>query len=150
MVWGGLFGTGMSIASRAGGAAKRLARDGAMEVAHQASGISTFGFRDHVKREVDEHTTDRDATTWRAKAGQSVDIVGVFLTITVAAVIGYIGLTVMSETESTAEFTDNSEFDNASEDLTSGVGTSMGLSEVLFIVLILGAIIGVLVGLRRR
>jgi len=133
-----------------------LARDGMQEMARQVVGVRERGLRGQLRHEWQDLQPESRPNGWTARAGQSMDIVGIFLTITVAAVVGYVGLTVMSKTENagsvdTSPTRENqSEFANASEDLTSGVGTSMGLSEVVFIVLILGAIIGVLVGLRRR
>jgi hypothetical protein len=91
---------------------------------------------------------DPDATGL-ARAGQSVDIVGTVLALIVVGVISYVGLMVMSETQSSTELESGSEFNNASGDLTSGVATAFGLMEVVFIVLLLSVIIGVLVGLRR-
>lgn len=91
-----------------------------------------------------------------ARLGQNVDVVGVLLTIVVAAVVGYVGLIVGSETEDATDFDtsqdagNQTEFENASESLTGGIETSFSLVEVVFITLMLALIIGTLVGLRRR
>jgi len=107
------------------------------------------GFREGVSQALDSNVRSADEGGLMARAGQSADLVGVMLTVTVAAVIGYIGLQVMSTTEQSSEFQQGSEFDNASQSLTAGVESAFSLAEVVFIVLLLGVIITVLVTLRR-
>lgn len=100
-------------------------------------------------------TPDPDAPL-AVRVGQNVDVVGVILTIIVAAVVGYVGLIVGSDTEDATGFntSQNAEnqtaFENSSESLTGGIETSYSLVEVVFITLMLALIIGTLVGLRRR
>jgi len=87
--------------------------------------------------------------TRTARAGQDMNLVSTMIAIVVAATIGYVGLTVMSTTESTTDFNDGSAFDNASGSLTSGVETTYSLVEVVFIAILLGLVVGALVTLRR-
>jgi len=96
----------------------------------------------------DNYSPDPEAGVVK-RAGQQGGLVGTVLGITIAAVVAYVGITVMSKTESTAEYNDGSAFDNASGSVTSGVEGAMGLLEVVFIVLLLSLIVGALVGLRR-
>jgi hypothetical protein len=83
------------------------------------------------------------------RAGQQGGLVGTVLGITIAAVVAYVGISVMSKTEETTDYSDGSAFDNASDSVTSGVESGMSLLEVVFIVLLLSLIVGALVGLRR-
>lgn len=123
------------------------------ELNYQAAKRMSHGLLGSIKWQA-KHRAPQKTRDWGdgpvAKVGQSVDVVGVMLTIVVAAVVGYVGLVVMSDTEDTTSFTSNSAFDNASTNLTSGVETSFSLIEVVFITLMLALIIGTLVGLRRR
>jgi hypothetical protein len=129
---------------------RSLFREGLAEMVRQGASLKARGLRGHVSHEL---------TAWRSidrsdnavvRAGQmGRDVVGAVLTITLAAVIGYVGLVIMSDTEDAAEFTNNSNFDNASGDLTGGIETSFGLLEVVFLVIMLVVIIGALVQVRR-
>jgi len=118
-----------------------------------AAGLRTRGPRQQWRREVDRGVRDGDGLM--ARAGQSADIVGVMITITIAAVIGYIGLQVASTTENSAGFDTSKDpanrtaFENSSQNLTAGLESAFSLAEVVFIVLLLGVIIAVLVTLRR-
>lgn len=85
-----------------------------------------------------------------AKFGQNVDLVGLAIALVVVGVVMYVGLNVMSTTESSTELDNDSEFSNASSDLTSGIADSYSLSGILFLVLILTGVVGLLLGLRGR
>jgi hypothetical protein len=77
-----------------------------------------------------------------------MSLVATMISITVAAVVGYVGLSVMSTTEKTADFDENSSFQNASDSLTGSVESAYSLVEVVFIAIILGLVVGALVTLR--
>jgi len=85
-----------------------------------------------------------------ARAGQNVDLVGLAIALVVVGVVMYVGLNVMSTTEQSTELDSGSEFQNASEDLTSGIADAYSLSGILFLVLILTGVVGLLLGLRGR
>lgn len=117
-----------------------------------ATGVKEDGMGyvvEEAKREVD-YDDELDTTARSMVAGQDRDLVGVMLTVIVAAVIGYAGLVVMSRTENTAEFDSNSEFQNSSNSLSGGIETFFSMVEVVFIAIVLGLIIGALLFLRRR
>ncbi|PSQ93560.1 MAG: hypothetical protein BRD52_00985 [Bacteroidetes bacterium SW_4_67_19] len=114
-----------------------------------AAAMRSQGPRAGARQALDSSVRETGDGGLLVRAGQSVDLVGVMLTITVAAVVGYVGLSVMSTTEDTADFTSGSAFDNASTSLTSGIESAFSLAEVVFIVLLLGVIITILVTLRR-
>jgi len=85
-----------------------------------------------------------------ARAGQNVDLVGLAIALVVVGVVMYVGLNVMSTTEQSTELEQNSEFGNASADLTGGISDAYSLSGILFLVLILTGVVGLLLGLRGR
>jgi hypothetical protein len=85
-----------------------------------------------------------------ARAGQNVDLVGLAIALVVVGVVMYVGLNVMSTTEQSTELDNNSEFNNASQDLTGGIADAYSLSGILFLVLILTGVVGLLLGLRAR
>lgn len=107
---------------------------------------------EHVRYKIDEafrvSSYDPDASLV-ARAGQSVDIAGVVLTLVVAGVFAYVGLFIMAETEESTDI-NNSNFSGARTDLTSGIETAYGMLEIVFIALLLGAIIAILLGIRGR
>lgn len=92
----------------------------------------------------------QDADTMIGRAGQDVNLVGVMLTIGIAAVVGYAVIFASSETESSIDVTANSGFDNASTSLTSGLESAFSLVEVAFIALILVVVIGAFLLLQAR
>jgi hypothetical protein len=92
------------------------------------------------------------------RAGQQGGLVGTVLGITIAAVVAYVGIQVLSRTQDASGIDQSvaendpanaTEFENASLSVTTGVESGMSLLEVVFIVLLLSLIVGALVGLRR-
>jgi hypothetical protein len=128
-----------------------VAHDGATaKVAASLAAAGEFGAaKDHILGYArSNYSPDEDAGIIKS-AGQQGGLVGTVLGITIAAVVAYVGITVMSKTEETGDYTEGSSFDNASESVTQGVESGMSLLEVVFIVLLLSLIVGALVGLRR-
>lgn len=89
------------------------------------------------------------------RAGQSrMDLPGVMILLVIAAVVGFVGLQVLSTVISTTALEANEtagEYDplyNASESLQTAVNDAWGLVGVAFIVVILAVIIIYLYGLR--
>lgn len=117
----------------------------------QMLGVKNHGLREFISREMDRFTHDSYSDSRLRAAGQrGSDVVNVMLVIVIASVVGYVGIKATSETEDSIEVTAGTEFDNASNSITSGFSSAMDLTEVVFIVLMLGIIIAVLVGLRAR
>jgi hypothetical protein len=145
-------GESRGLLARAAGRVKRTAMDRLIQAQLDATGVREDGpgyVVAEAKREVG-YESDRETTVRSLAAGQDRDLVGVMLTVIVAAVIGYAGLVVMSRTENTAEFDSNSEFQNSSNSLSGGIETFFSMVEVVFIAIVLGLIIGALLFLRRR
>lgn len=85
------------------------------------------------------------------RAGQSGgQLVGVMLTITIAAAVGFIGTKVTSEIDDSIDTTAGSNYDNASNSISSGFADAMGLSDIVFLVLMFSVIMGVLLAFRQR
>lgn len=116
-----------------------------------AAGVSLGGL-DYIKQTAkaavgyDEH---RPTTARSLVAGQDRDLISTMLLVVVSAVIGYVGLVVMSETEGTTDFTSNSGFDNSSDSLTAGIESFFSLVEVVYIAVVLSLVIGALLFLRN-
>ena len=100
-------------------------------------------------RELNDQRWDDDGGRV-AKFGQNVDLVGLAIALVVVGVVMYVGLNVMSTTEQSTQLDNNSEFNNASQDLTGGIADAYSLSGILFLVLILTGVVGLLLGLRGR
>lgn len=101
-------------------------------------------------KKIAETEVERDSDTLVGKAGQDINLVGVMLTVGIAAVVGYAVIFASSETEDAIEVTANSGFDNASTSLTSGLESAFSLVEVAFIALILVVVIGAFLLLQAR
>lgn len=126
------------------------------EAATQGLRVATSGGpADYAKRQLEDarqlnnrRWDGREGRT--ATFGQNVDLVGLAIAMVIVAVVFYVGLVVMSQTEQSAELDNDSEFQNASESLTSGIADAYSLSGILFLVLILTGVVGLLLGLRGR
>jgi len=118
-----------------------------------AAAAAADGAVDHLRGQVDEAraVSRQPSNTGRlGRAGQNVDLVGLAIALVVVGVVMYVGLNVMSTTEQSTEVESNSEFANASADLTNGISDAYSLSGILFLVLILTGVVGLLLGLRAR
>ncbi|MGK7295293.1 MAG: hypothetical protein ACNS61_05580 [Candidatus Wenzhouxiangella sp. M2_3B_020] len=137
-------------AARVTGAAKRKVAKTALQTAVDYHGVRNEG-TDYILREAKRSSTWDPETqdSMLVKAGQSMDLVGVMLTIVIATVIGFVGLQVMAQTDSSAEFESGSSYDNASQELSGGIESTFALVDVVYITLFLGLIIGALLFLRR-
>jgi len=81
--------------------------------------------------------------------GQSrMDLPGVMILLVIAAVVGFVGLQVMSTVIGTTSLATDDPLYNASESLQTAVNDAWGLVGVAFIVVILAVIIVYLYGLR--
>lgn len=81
--------------------------------------------------------------------GQSrMDLPGVMILLVIAAVVGFVGLQVMSTVIGTTGLASDDPLYNASESLEAAVNDAWGLVGVAFIVVILSVIIIYLYGLR--
>lgn len=125
------------------------------EAVHQgANAMAADGPGDYVRGQLDEarqlSRKDDEPSGRLATFGQNVDLVGLAIALVVVGVVMYVGLNVMSTTESSTELANDSEFSNASTDLTGGIADAYSLSGILFLVLILTGVVGLLLGLRGR
>jgi flagellar biosynthesis protein FlhB len=82
------------------------------------------------------------------RAQRSMDLPGVMILLVVAAVIGFVGLQVMSTVIDTTGLQSTDPLYNASESLQDSVNSAWGLVGVAFIVVILAVIVVYLYGLR--
>jgi len=78
------------------------------------------------------------------------DLPGVAIVLTIAGVIGFVALQVMSTVVETTSVSEGDAFYNASQSLQDAVDNAWGLFGVAFIVVILSVIIVYLYGLRGR
>lgn len=139
------------VAERARDALANTKREVKAEAAHQMAGVAAHGLKGHLKRDIDEVTHDEYSDNLMVRAGQGGgDIVNVMLVIVIASVVGFVGIKATSETDQSIDVANDSEYQNASDSITSGFTSAMDLTEVVFIVLMLGVIIISLVGLRGR
>lgn len=82
--------------------------------------------------------------------GGGMDLPSVMIVLVIAAVVGFVGLQVMSTVIETTGLQSSDPLYNASEDLQQAVNDAWGLIAVAFIVVILSVIIFYLYGLRGR
>lgn len=82
--------------------------------------------------------------------GGRMDLPSVMIVLVIAAVVGFVGLQVMSTVIETTNLSSDDPLYNASEDLQQAVVDAWGLIAVAFIVVILSVIIFYLYGLRGR
>jgi len=80
--------------------------------------------------------------------GGGMDLPSVMIVLVIAAVVGFVGLQVMSTVISTTQLSTSDPLYNASESLQQAVVDAWGLIAVAFIVVILSVIIFYLYGLR--
>jgi len=78
------------------------------------------------------------------------DLPGVAIVLTIAGVIGFVAIQVMSTVVETTSIEQGDPFYNASDSLQDAVDNAWGLFGVAFIVVILSVIIVYLYGLRGR
>jgi hypothetical protein len=76
-------------------------------------------------------------------------LMGTVLGIVITAIVGFVGLTAMQETQEATNVT-SGQFSEANDALVNSINTAYSLIEVAFIVVILGIVIAALVGLRGR
>lgn len=76
-------------------------------------------------------------------------LMGTVLGIVITAIVGFVGLTAMEETQQATNVT-SGQFSEANDALVSSINTAYSLIEVAFIVVILGIVIAALVGLRGQ
>lgn len=81
-------------------------------------------------------------------AQSRMDLPGVMILLVIAAVVGFVGLQVMSTVIGTTGLASDAPLYNASEALENAVNDAWGLVGVAFIVVILAVIIIYLYGLR--
>ncbi|MFB6198896.1 MAG: hypothetical protein ABEI52_11630 [Halobacteriaceae archaeon] len=79
---------------------------------------------------------------------RGMDLPGVMILLVIAAVVGFVGLQVMSTVIDTTQLASGDPLYNASESLQTAVNDAWGLIGVAFIVVILAVIIVYLYGLR--
>lgn len=90
------------------------------------------------------------ARTSLRRLGQSMDLVAVMITLTIAGVVGFVGINVMSSTRETTSLSEGDAFYNASESLSTAVNNSWSQLGTVFTVLILVVIVSYLTVLRSR
>lgn len=78
------------------------------------------------------------------------DLPGVMIVLTVAGVIGFVALQVMSDVIEQTQLTSNDPLYNASQNLQDSINSAWGLVGLAFTVVILSVIIVYLYGLRGR
>lgn len=81
---------------------------------------------------------------------QRVDLVAVMITVIIAGVVGYVGINIMSNTESSTGLTTGDPFYNSSQNLTDGLQQFFSQLETVFVVIVLVVVISYLMLLRGR
>ena len=105
----------------------------------------TGSFRD----DPDESHSLVERGTLRLNQLAADGLIGTVLGIVITAIVGFVGLTAMEETQNATNVT-SGQFSSANDALVGGINTAYQLLEVAFIVVILGVVIAALVGLRGR
>lgn len=144
-------------------AARRKASAGATELTDLVARAVIQGARPTAREEIERDrkwVADADSTAQKMlRAGQSGgQLVGVMLTITIAAAIGFVGIKINSSVEDSITDKDlqntddvnQSVYENASESISGGFSDAMGLSDIVFLVLMFSVIMGVLLAFRAR
>jgi hypothetical protein len=135
---------------RAGSRLKRSYLRALAQAFHDKSQFEDRG-AEYVRQEATpDYEPDGAVQTLKYAGQMGGDLVGVVLSITIAAVIGYVGLSVLSSTENSTDFEQDSNFDNASNELSGGIESAFSLMDVVFIALMLGIIVSALLFLRQR
>lgn len=78
------------------------------------------------------------------------DLPGVLIVLVISGVVGFVGLTVMSQVIETTGLTSNDSLYNASESLETAIDDAFGLIGVAFLVIVLAVIMVYLYGLRGK
>lgn len=85
------------------------------------------------------------------RAGQSgSQLVGVMLTITLAAAIGFVGTKVTAEIDESIDTQAGSNYAQAEDNISAGFADAMGLTDIVFLVLMFGVILGALLAFRSQ
>jgi len=142
---------------------RAFAASGLREAAGLYAAVRTRGLRATLRRELArerEYVADADTAAGTVlRAGQSgSQLVGVMLTITLAAAIGFVGVKVNSEVQDSITDKDLSAtaaenqtvYENTSESIGQGFADAMGLSDIVFLVLMFGVILTALLAFRSR
>lgn len=128
-------------------------KGGNKEAARLVAQTLTLGARESARRELEtekEYVAGADSkvgTVLRASQSGS-QLVGVMLTIVIAAAVGFVGTKVTSEIDASIETTAGSKYDNASNSIGEGFADAMGLTDIVFLVLMFTVIIGALLAFR--
>jgi hypothetical protein len=135
--------------------AKDHLEDGIEEASRLDMDVQTDGAAGTARAEIArerEYVNGAESTFGRVlRAGQSGgNLVGVMLTITIAAAVGFVGTVVISELDDSIETSNGTHYDNASDDIASGFSDAMGLSDIVFLVLMFGVVLAALLGFRGR
>lgn len=99
---------------------------------------------------LDSMTQFVEDTDAQMGGGGRMDLPSVMIVLVIAAVVGFVGLQVMSTVIDTTGLQESDPLYNASQDLQQAVVDAWGLIAVAFIVVILSVIIFYLYGLRGR
>lgn len=78
------------------------------------------------------------------------DLPGVLIVLVIAGVVGFVGLTVMSQVIETASISSGDPLNNASDSLETAIDDAFGLIGVAFLVIVLSVIMVYLYGLRGK
>ena len=91
-------------------------------------------------------------TAYRAAVGlkQRLDLVAVMVTVIIAGVTGYVGISIMDTTQGTTNLSSGDEFFFAEQNLTNGLEDFFSQLGTVFTVIVLVVIIGYLMLLRGR
>jgi hypothetical protein len=140
---------------RAGDAAQGFATDGFSEFNRLQAMVQTYGALTTAKKELEkdkEYVEEADGTLRTlARAGQTGgQLVGVMLTITLAAAIGFVGTKVISEIDGSIDTTEGTNYDNASDSIGGGFADAMGLTDIVFLVLMFSVILAALLAFRGQ
>jgi len=135
--------------------ARQFVGDGQFEAKRLLASVFAYGAGTTLRRELArerEYIADADTAAGTVlRAGQSgSQLVGVMLTITLAAAIGFVGTKVTSEIDSSIDTTDGTAYDNASNSISQGFADAMGLTDIVFLVLMFGVILTALLAFRSR
>jgi hypothetical protein len=88
--------------------------------------------------------------TTLGRLGQQLDLVAVMITLTIAGVVGFVGINVMNSTRETTALNEGDSFYNASQSLTEAVSNTWGQLGTVFTVIVLVVIVSYLTLLRGR
>lgn len=143
------------MAGKATDAVSDFLADGAKEAGRLQMDTEEKGAVQTAKDELEAekaHVNGAESTLGKLmRAGQSgTNLVGVMLTITLAAAVGFVGTVVISELDSSINIEAGTEYQNASDSIAGGFADAMGLSDIVFLVLMFGVVLAALLGFRGR